>query len=115
MSDENNTRPEPLRMTRGVADRLLAGATTFVDELVASEGFSATLARGMQVVVSTTSGMRKRANAVGEVASEWLNIPTRRQVVDLAKRLNNLEFALDDVDAKTAEVLRLLEEDAADD
>ena len=109
------TRPDPIRTARGIADRLLAGATTFVDELVATDGFSETLARGMQVVVNTTSGMRKRANAVGEVASEWLNIPTRQQVVDLARRLNHLEFTLDDVDAKTAEVLRRLEEEAGDD
>ena len=114
MSDKDKARLDPLRMTRGVADRFLAGASTFVDELVASEGFSAALARGMQVAVNTTSGMRKRMNAVGEVASEWLNIPTRQQVVDLAKRLNHLEFALDDVDAKTAEVIRMLEAEADD-
>lgn len=114
MSDERRDRPDPLGAARGVADRLLNGATTFVDELVASEGFSETLARGMQVVVNTTSGVRKRVNAVGDVASEWLNIPTRQQVVDLGRRLNNLEFTLDDVDAKTAELLRRLDEEADD-
>ncbi len=105
---------DPLGAARGVADRLLAGATTFVDEIVASEGFSETLAKGMQAVVNTTSGMRKRVNAVGDIASEWFNIPTRQQVVDIARRLNNLEFTLDDVDAKTAELLRRLDEESGD-
>ncbi len=114
MRDERRDHLDPLATARGVADRFLANATTFVDEVVASEAFSETLARGMQVVVNTTSGLRKRVNVVGDVASEWLNIPTRQQVVDLARRLNNLEFTLDDVDAKTAEVLRRLEEEADD-
>ena len=111
VSDEH---VDPLGMARGIADRLLANASTFVDGVVASEGFSETLARGMQGVVTVTSSLRRRVNAVGDFASEWLNIPTRRQLIDLARRLNHLELAVDDVDAKTAEVLRLLAEESGD-
>ena len=115
MRDDSQEHVDPLGMARGVADRLLANASTLVDEVVASEGFSETLARGMQGVVTVTSSLRRRVNAVGDFAAEWLNIPTRRQMIDLARRLNHLELAVDDVDAKTAEVLRLLAEEVADD
>ncbi len=110
MRDDTQEHVDPLGMARGVADRILASASNLVDEVVASEGFSASLAKGMQGVVTVTSSLRRRVNAVGDVAAEWLNIPTRRQLVDLARRLNHLELAVDDVDAKAAEVLRLLEE-----
>ena len=114
MRDDTQEHIDPLGAARGVADRLLANASTFVDEVVASDGFSETLARGMQGVVTVTSSLRRRVNAVGDFAAEWLNIPTRRQLIDLARRLNHLELAVDDVDAKTAEVLRLLAEEADD-
>ncbi|MDJ0498384.1 MAG: hypothetical protein QNJ89_11175 [Acidimicrobiia bacterium] len=114
MRDDSQEHVDPLGMARGVADRVLANASTFVDEVVASEGFSESLARGMQGVVTVTSALRRRVNAVGDFAAEWLNIPTRRQLIDLARRLNHLELAVDDVDAKAAEVLRLLAEEADD-
>jgi hypothetical protein len=114
MRDDSHETIDPLGTARGIADRVLANASTLVDEVVASDGFSATLARGMQGVVTVTSSLRRRVNAVGDFAAEWLNIPTRRQLIDLARRLNHLELAVDDVDAKTAEVLRLLAEETDD-
>ncbi|MDJ0924227.1 MAG: hypothetical protein QNJ77_06655 [Acidimicrobiia bacterium] len=114
MRDDSHDHLDPLGMARGIADRLLASASTVVDDVVASEGFSATLAKGMQGVVTVTSSLRRRVNAVGDFAAEWLNIPTRRQMIDLARRLNHLELAVDDVDAKAAELLRLLSEEADD-
>ena len=114
MRDDPQEHIDPLGMARGVADRLLANAATLVDEVVASEAFSERFAKGMQGVVTVTASMRRRVNAVGDFAAEWLNIPTRRQLIDLARRLNQLELAVDDVDAKTAEVLRLLAEEADD-
>jgi ABC-type transporter Mla subunit MlaD len=111
MRDENTERIDPIGMVRNVTDSLLRSASSFVDEVVASEGFSQTLARGMQAVVTTTASARARVNTLGEFASEWLNIPTRRQLIEVARRLNHLELALDDVDAKADQVLKLLEED----
>lgn len=115
MSNDSGDQLDSLGMVRGIADRAYDSASTFVDEVVGSEGFSSTFAKGFQTAAATTSALRRRVNAVGEFASEWLNIPTRRQMIDLARRLNHLELAVDDVDAKAAEVLRLLAEEADDD
>lgn len=115
MSNESGDQLDPLAMARGIADRAYESASTFVDDVVGTEAFSATFAKGLQAAAATTSALRRRVNSVGEFASEWLNIPTRRQMIDLARRLNHLELAVDDVDAKTAEVLRLLAEEADDD
>jgi hypothetical protein len=111
MSGETSARD----LFRQLADRTLATASTLVDELVASETFSRALAGGMQRVVGVSSAARRRLNSVGSFASEWLNVPTRHQVIELSRRLNQLEIAVDDVDAKAAEMLDLMEKRDLDD
>ena len=96
MRDDTQEHIDPLGAARGVADRLLANASTFVDEVVASDGFSETLARGMQGVVTVTSSLRRRVNAVGDFAAEWLNIPTRRQLIDLALQPDAVDHSLEE-------------------
>lgn len=108
MSDVQPDAADPRRVMRGAADRLLASAATIVDQVVASERFSHTFARGIQTAVNVSASARRRVNAVGDFAAAWLNIPTRRQLIELARRLNQLELAVDDVDAKAAQVLRRL-------
>ena len=107
--------PNPGAAIRGIADRLLVTAGDTIDEVVASESFSEALAKGMAFAATTTSSMRGVTHAVGDVASAWLNVPTREQLIELSRRITNLEMLLDDVDAKTSELLeRLDEQDARD-
>jgi hypothetical protein len=96
-------------MLRAVADRLLARTSDLVDDAVASDTFAMTLARGMEVGAATTSAVRRTTHQVGEFAAEWLNVPTRRQLIDVARRMNHIEFVLDDLDAKAEEVLRKID------
>ncbi len=108
-------KTSPAAAVRGIADRLLVTAGDTIDEIVASEEFSEVLARGMALAVTTTASVRGVTHAVGDVASAWLNVPTREQVIELSRRLTNLEMLLDDVDAKTSELVeRLGEADAED-
>lgn len=93
---------------RGIADRLLVAAGETIDEVVGSDTFSETLAKGMALAATTTSAMRGVTHAVGDVASAWLNVPTREQVIELSRRITNLEMLLDDVDAKTSELIERL-------
>ncbi len=109
------SKPDPGAAIRGIADRLLVTAGDTVDEIVSSEAFSTALAKGMGLAATTTASMRGVTHAVGEIASAWLNVPTRQQVIELSRRLTNLEMLLDDVDAKTSELIdRLGEPDAED-
>ncbi len=108
-------KADPGAAIRGMADRLLVTAGETVDEIVGSDSFSTALARGMALAATTTASMRGVTHAVGDVASAWLNVPTRQQVIELSRRMTNLEMLLDDVDAKTSELIeRLGEADAED-
>ena len=108
-------KPSPGAAVRGIADRLLVTAGDTIDEIVASEAFSEALAKGMALAATTTASVRGVTHAVGDVASAWLNVPTREQVIELSRRLTHLEMLLDDVDAKTSELIERLGEPDAED
>lgn len=106
--------PRPGVMLRNLSDRLLSRAADVVDDLVASDAFSIALARGMALTTAATSAVRRSTNQVGEFAAEWLNIPTRRQLIELARRMNHIEIVLDDIDVKAEEVLSRLHRESDD-
>jgi len=102
-------QPKPGAMARGLADRLLARSAEIVDDVVASDGFAMTLARGMAVGAAASAAVRRTTHQVGEFAAEWLNVPTRRQLIEMARRMNHIELVLDDLDIKAEEVLRRID------
>jgi hypothetical protein len=102
-------------MLRGVLDRMLTETSAVVDDVVASDTFSKTLARGMAITAGATAAVRRSTHQVGEFAAEWLNVPTRRQMIEMARRMNHIELVLDDLDIKAEEVLRRIEHDDDDD
>ena len=104
-------RPEPGFAIRKSADRFLAASSEAVDDLIASDPFSKSLARGMTLTAGAIAATRKVTRAVGGVAASWLNLPSRRQMVELSRRVVHLELVLDDIDARTA---ALLERSAAE-
>jgi len=108
-------RPRPTAMLRGLVDRALSQTSAVVDDVVASEAFSKTLARGMAVTAGATAAVRRSTHQVGEFAAEWLNVPTRRQMIEMARRMNHIELVLDDLDIKAEEVLRRIDPEDADD
>ncbi len=110
-----DTRPRPGAMVRGVLDRILTQSSEVVDDVVASDTFSKTLARGMALTAGATAAVRRSTHQVGEFAAEWLNIPTRRQMIEMARRMNHIELVLDDLDVKAEEVLRRIGHEDDDD
>lgn len=97
--------PKPGVAIRRAADRMLAGTADAVDEIVGSEPFSKNLARGMAMTARTVATVRGVTRSIGGFTASWFNIPTRQQVIELSKRVLSLELVLDDIDARTAELL----------
>jgi hypothetical protein len=105
MSEDQAERPTIVAAGRVLFDRLLKNAGVIVDDVVASEAFSVTMARSLGAVSGVASLVRNTTQQVGEFAADWLNVPTRRQLVELAARLNRVEVMLDDIDFRTGELL----------
>lgn len=97
--------PKPGLAIRKATDRALARSAEAVDELVGSDPFSKTLARGMAMSAGTIATARKLTRTVGGLTASWLNLPTRGQVLELSRRIVHLEMLLDDIDARTSEIL----------
>lgn len=100
---------------RRAFDRLLRNAGVLVDDVVASRVFSATLARSLTTAASATALVRTTTRQVGEFAADWLNVPTRHQLIEVAARLNRLEVMLDDIEYRTGELLAQYDAESDDD
>ena len=107
--------PDPIELARGLRDKFLAAAGTVADVVTASEPFGETMAKTMNAGASITASLRSMAHSGTEAAAAWFNLPTRRQLIELATRVNHIELILDDLDVAAAELLERLEASEADD
>lgn len=97
--------PRPGLALRKAADRLLATTSETVDDLFSSDRFSKNLARGMALSAATVATARNVTRTLGGMAASWFNVPSRQQMVDLSRRVIHLELVIDDIDARTAQMI----------
>ena len=107
MPSEDQTT-SPLEVWLEATSRALEAAGQAAEQVVASEAFSSVVARAAKSALEIVTPLRRSVNQLAEAASEWTNVPTRAQVVELARRINRLELILDDLDVKTDELLGLV-------
>jgi hypothetical protein len=113
MANEQPTS-SPLEVWGEATAKALEVAGQVAEQIVGSEGFSSVVSRAAKAALDIVTPLRQGVNQLAETASEWTNVPTRGQVVELASRVNRLELILDDLDVKTDEMLRLLDGERAD-
>ena len=82
-----------------------AGAAS---EMVSSKGFADSVAQQLESTLSMTQLMRRQMSEIMEQSLQQMSLPSRKQVLDIAGRMTNLEMRLDDLEAKLDEVLDLL-------
>jgi hypothetical protein len=114
MPREEPTASSLFEVWRETTARALEVAGNVAEQFVASEGFSSVVARAAKLALDIVTPLRQEVNQLAETASEWTNIPTRGQMVELASRVNRLELILDDLDVRTDELLRLLDGEVGD-
>ncbi len=110
MATSNDAASNPMETIRRLRDRLLGAAGNAADVVTGSEAFGQTMARTMNAAAAATASVRSVAHSGAEMAAGWLNIPTRRQLIELATRINRIELILDDLDVAASELLDRLEE-----
>ena len=72
---------------------------------MSSELYAITMGRAIGIFSNVMAPVREQMEAISETVLEAANLPSRAQIVELAKRVNRLETLLDDVDHKTDELL----------
>jgi hypothetical protein len=79
-----------------------------MSEAVASRGFAESMGQQLEGSLETVALMRQQMGGLMQQVLQQMSLPTRSDVVGLAERLTNLEMRLDDIDATTGEILKLL-------
>ncbi len=76
-----------------------------MSETFTNERFAKTMAEQMEGSMEFMGLIRKQVSDAMTQYLQGINLPTRNEVIDLAERLNRIEMILDDLDAKTDEIL----------
>ncbi|HSF83638.1 MAG TPA: poly(R)-hydroxyalkanoic acid synthase subunit PhaE [Anaerolineales bacterium] len=79
-----------------------------MSEAVSSESFAKSMGEQMEGSLEVAAVMRKQMAEVMEKYLEGMSLPSRKDVISVAERLNKIEMALDDLDAKLDDVLAKL-------
>lgn len=76
-----------------------------MSDAVSSKSFAESMGQQVEGSLESMTVMQKQFGELYERYLQQMNLPTRKEMLNLAERLTRLEMALDDVDAKLDEVL----------
>jgi hypothetical protein len=79
-----------------------------ISETVSSKSFAESMGQQLESSLDTMTLFRRQFGDIMEQYLQQMSLPTRKEVISIAKRLTQLEMAVDDLDAKLDEVLDLL-------
>lgn len=89
-------------------------AKTWADTLsqtVASKSFADSMSQQLEGSLDALTLLRRQMSDLMEQSLQQMSLPTRNQVVNLGKRLTNIEIRMDDLDAKLDQILERLAAD----
>jgi hypothetical protein len=99
---------DPFAQMFQLYDTFAKSWSNVMSEAVASRSFAESMGKQMESSLDTMTLMRRQMGDFMEQYLQQISLPTRKEVISIAKRLTHLEMAMDDLDAKMDEVLDLL-------
>src|SRR5437016_4712457 len=97
----NDTNPlDPFGTMRAMRDTYMDAWSKMMLDLVGSEEYANATGRMLDTYLSVSQPFRQALEATMTQVLAQLNMPTRGEITSLAERLTNIEFRLDDLDAK---------------
>jgi len=108
--EEKSERPasDPFAQMIQFYDAMSKSWAKAMSDAVSSESFARSMGEQMEGSLEIAALMRRQMAEVMEKYLEGMNLPTRKEVINVAERLSRIEMALDDLDAKLDEVLAVL-------
>jgi SMC interacting uncharacterized protein involved in chromosome segregation len=110
MSSENNERPsvDPFSQMFQFYDQFYKSWGNVMSEAVANKRFAESMGEQMESSLEAMSVMRAQFSDMMEQYLQQINLPTHKEMSQLAERITKIEMGMDDLDAKLDEVLDLL-------
>lgn len=97
----DDTNPfDPFGTMRAMRDAGLEAWSKMMVDLVNSPAYAEAQAKYLDSYLAASAPFRQALETATTQALTQLNMPTRADVTALAERLTNIEFRLDDLDAK---------------
>jgi polyhydroxyalkanoate synthesis regulator phasin len=91
---------DPFGMMRTMRDTYMDAWSKSMLDLVSSKEYAEATGRMLDTYLTVSAPFRQALQATMTQVLTQLNMPTRTEVTSLAERLTNIEFRLDDLDAK---------------
>lgn len=92
--------PETLQQWKKFLDQWIEAWSRVLAQAMGSDNFAAALGKYLDQYLSAVGPVRKQMAEVGEEYLRAMNIPSRRQVTDLAEMLIALESRIEELEAK---------------
>jgi polyhydroxyalkanoic acid synthase PhaR subunit len=100
-TNSDDTNPfDPFGTVRSMRDAMLSSWSKVMIDYVNSPEYADAMGRSLDMYLSASAPFRQALETATTQALTQLNMPTRADVISLAERLTNIEFRLDDLDAK---------------
>lgn len=82
-----------------------------ISETVSSKSFAESMGQQLESSLDSMTLFRRQFGDIMEKYLQQMSLPTRKEVISIAKRLTQLEMVMDDLNAKMDDVLDLLKRD----
>jgi len=109
------SKTDPFAAWKPVQDAWMESWAKAMGETVSSEEFARTMGQSLDRYLEASDPVRRQIQDSMEKYLRELNLPTGNEIIHLAERLTQIEMRLDDLDAKTDEILDLLKTRQAED
>jgi len=96
---------DPVGTWRTIRDANLDAWAKGMATLVNTETFSKALGLQLDTMLAASAPVQKTMNQYMEAYLGQANLPSRAEVISLARRMTNIEMRLDDMDARLDEIL----------
>ncbi|MCG8349825.1 MAG: hypothetical protein MI924_18830 [Chloroflexales bacterium] len=105
---DNFDMTDPLGIWRAFRDTNMDAWAKAMANLVSTEAFAQSLGAYLDTYFATSAPMQRAVEQYMERSLSSLNMPSRVEVISLASRMTNIEMRLDDLEAKTDQILHAL-------
>lgn len=99
---------DPIGAWRQIRDANLDAWSKGMASMVNTEAFSKVIGMQMDALLAATSPVKQVVDQYTETYLTQMNLPTRNEIVSLAKRMTTIEMRLDDMDAMLDEIVKTL-------
>lgn len=104
MADSSSAPNDPLQAWRAMRDAATEQWAKAMTEFVGTEAFARTLGASIDAYLATAAPYQKAISEYMEATLARLNMPSREDVLGIARRLTNVETRLDDLDARLDQI-----------